>query len=155
MSALADPRGLKRVCVSCGIRFYDLNKRPITCPNCETEFTGEIKVKTRRGKAAANDADESIKAAAEKPVIAVGEEEDDIAAEEGVVSLDDLESDDDLDDDDDGAMDLDEESDDLDDLVVDEEDLGDLEDLEPDEEVEGEDTGADDAKAKAGKKKKK
>ena len=49
MSAAAnkttDPRGLKRICLECGGRFYDLNKRPITCPSCDTEFTGEIKVK--------------------------------------------------------------------------------------------------------------
>jgi len=31
--------GTKRVCASCGARFYDLNKDPITCPKCGTEFT--------------------------------------------------------------------------------------------------------------------
>jgi uncharacterized protein (TIGR02300 family) len=29
--------GLKRVCVACGARFYDLSKSPATCPKCGTE----------------------------------------------------------------------------------------------------------------------
>ena len=29
--------GLKRVCVSCGTRFYDLTKTPAVCPKCGTE----------------------------------------------------------------------------------------------------------------------
>jgi uncharacterized protein (TIGR02300 family) len=30
--------GLKRQCMSCGAKFYDLNKNPITCPKCSTPF---------------------------------------------------------------------------------------------------------------------
>ncbi|ATJ90069.1 TIGR02300 family protein [Acetobacter tropicalis] len=29
--------GTKRVCVSCGARFYDLNRNPAVCPKCGTE----------------------------------------------------------------------------------------------------------------------
>ncbi len=29
--------GLKRVCVACGARFYDLQKSPAICPKCATE----------------------------------------------------------------------------------------------------------------------
>ncbi len=29
--------GIKRVCVSCGARFYDLTKVPAVCPKCGTE----------------------------------------------------------------------------------------------------------------------
>jgi uncharacterized protein (TIGR02300 family) len=29
--------GTKRVCVSCGTRFYDLTKAPAVCPKCGTE----------------------------------------------------------------------------------------------------------------------
>lgn len=31
--------GTKRACVSCGTKFYDLGKDPITCPKCGAEFT--------------------------------------------------------------------------------------------------------------------
>lgn len=30
--------GIKRVCLSCGTRFYDFNLSPIICPNCNEEF---------------------------------------------------------------------------------------------------------------------
>jgi uncharacterized protein (TIGR02300 family) len=30
--------GTKRLCASCGARFYDLNKSTITCPKCGTPF---------------------------------------------------------------------------------------------------------------------
>jgi uncharacterized protein (TIGR02300 family) len=29
--------GIKRVCVSCGAKFYDLGKSPAVCPKCATE----------------------------------------------------------------------------------------------------------------------
>src|SRR5258705_3371752 len=31
-------RGTKRVCQSCGGKFYDLNRDPITCPICHAVF---------------------------------------------------------------------------------------------------------------------
>ncbi len=31
-------RGTKRVCPSCGARFYDLNRSPITCPVCQAIY---------------------------------------------------------------------------------------------------------------------
>jgi uncharacterized protein (TIGR02300 family) len=33
--------GTKRVCVSCGARFYDLAKQPAVCPKCSTEQPSE------------------------------------------------------------------------------------------------------------------
>ncbi len=86
-----NPMGLKRICTNCGGRFYDMNKRPIICPTCETEFTGEVKVKSRRGRAAVVEEPKAVKKEAETPV---NENEEDILEEdEGVevVSLDDAE----------------------------------------------------------------
>ena len=40
--------GLKRICVSCGTRFYDLTKSPAHCPKCATEQPIE-QPKPRRG----------------------------------------------------------------------------------------------------------
>ena len=31
-------RGTKRVCASCGARFYDLSRTPITCPACQAVY---------------------------------------------------------------------------------------------------------------------
>ncbi|MBP0493691.1 TIGR02300 family protein [Roseomonas indoligenes] len=33
--------GLKRTCVACGARFYDLTKTPAVCPKCGTEQPAE------------------------------------------------------------------------------------------------------------------
>ena len=40
--------GKKRLCPSCGGRFYDLGKSPAECPYCETVFNPDEMVKGRR-----------------------------------------------------------------------------------------------------------
>jgi len=40
--------GAKRRCLSCSAAFYDLNKSPIICPKCGTEFNPDVLVKTSR-----------------------------------------------------------------------------------------------------------
>lgn len=120
---MADLKGLKRICMSCGARFYDLNKKPIICPSCNTEFTGEIKVKARRGRLPSEAADTTPED--EVPIIAVEEEDDTEVAAEGdgeTVSLEEI--DEDSDDADDDSMTLDDEEildDDMDD--IDDEDI--------------------------------
>jgi uncharacterized protein (TIGR02300 family) len=43
---VADPElGTKRLCASCGAKFYDLNKHPIHCPKCGAVY--EVVVVTR------------------------------------------------------------------------------------------------------------
>ena len=43
---MANPAlGTKRLCASCGAKFYDLNKDPIHCPKCGTVY--EVVVATR------------------------------------------------------------------------------------------------------------
>ena len=34
--------GRKQTCTSCGIKFYDLKKKPVVCPACGTEFDPEV-----------------------------------------------------------------------------------------------------------------
>jgi hypothetical protein len=56
MSTSADKRGHKRICTNCGIKFYDMCKRPINCPECDSEYTGEMKIRGRQVKSGiAND----------------------------------------------------------------------------------------------------
>jgi uncharacterized protein (TIGR02300 family) len=40
--------GLKRTCQSCGARFYDLARSPITCPKCGSVVEPEVAFKPRR-----------------------------------------------------------------------------------------------------------
>ena len=43
---MANPElGTKRLCASCGAKFYDLNKDPIHCPKCGAAY--EVVVATR------------------------------------------------------------------------------------------------------------
>ena len=90
MSAALDARGLKRVCVECGIRFYDMNKRPIVCPSCGTEFTGIEKIKGRKPRAATPDP--VVKEKEDQTRVLNDDDEDDIVEDDsGVeeISLDD------------------------------------------------------------------
>src|SRR5882724_2845270 len=66
--------GTKRVCPSCGVRFYDLQKRPIECPKCAFAFEPEMLLKQRRTRVP-----EPV-----KPVVAEAEDEEteETAAEE-------------------------------------------------------------------------
>ena len=34
--------GEKRECPECGARFYDLKRRPVVCPKCETSFVATV-----------------------------------------------------------------------------------------------------------------
>jgi uncharacterized protein (TIGR02300 family) len=53
---LAKPEwGSKRTCSSCGARFYDLRRDPITCPICTTVYDPERQPRVRRGGPAIRD----------------------------------------------------------------------------------------------------
>ena len=117
--------GHKQRCTSCGIKFYDLKKKPIICPSCNTEFDPESLLKSRRGrgsakaeeKAATKDTDdtddedivsesdkddfeddEDVLPTEDAPIISLSDDEDD-ENETGVELIDALEEDDPLDDD--------------------------------------------------------
>ncbi len=131
IAASTNKRGLKRICMSCSTRFYDFNKRPIVCPNCETEFTGDMKVKIRRSRIA-NDDDQALivkDIAIEPEIESIKDLDDDEAEESDTVSLDDVEED---------SADDDEETIDAD-LDLDEEDLDDDADDDDDEDDDLED----------------
>ena len=130
----SDSRGIKRICQNCGNKFYDLNQRPIKCPSCGNEFSGDIKVKTRRARAGVDDT--------KTPAKIAGADDNDLApasTSEDIDSLDELEDDDNnLEE---GELDLD--NDTLDDEIEgnnidteddDDADLDDMDDLDIDDE---------------------
>ena len=45
--------GTKRICPSCGARYYDLMRDPVVCPKCGTPFDPEAFLKARRSRPAA------------------------------------------------------------------------------------------------------
>jgi uncharacterized protein (TIGR02300 family) len=100
--------GTKRSCTSCGLRYYDLNKTPITCPSCNAEFDPESLLKTRKSRQpvkATNDDEGSASEveAAEGAAIDL----DQNAADTSSADNDAIASDLDYDDDDDGDVDED------------------------------------------------
>ena len=75
--------GTKRVCPSCGTKYYDLQKNPITCPTCGTVF--EI----ARERAAPLRAVAPVAAAA----VVEDETEELVERDDELVSLEDVEED--------------------------------------------------------------
>lgn len=41
--------GTKRLCPSCGVKFYDLRRNPVTCPKCDSAYPTAPASKARRG----------------------------------------------------------------------------------------------------------
>ena len=52
--------GIKRVCPSCSIKYYDFNKNPIICPKCEFEFDPDLLLKSRKGRSIATKSEENV-----------------------------------------------------------------------------------------------
>jgi uncharacterized protein (TIGR02300 family) len=95
---------MKRICASCGTKFYDFSKLPVICPSCGAEFTGEVQVKSRRSRSTiAPDTVKRDEVEAKNKKAAITEEDDD-----DTISLDDLdEGDNDSDDTIDDDLDID------------------------------------------------
>jgi len=105
--------GVKRACLACGARFYDMQKSPIVCPSCETVFDPEAIFRPRRNRPADAPApanDDVVK----KTKVVDDEDDDEVAALVSDVVVDD----DDDDDDDVLAPDLDDDDDDDDAAVI-------------------------------------
>jgi uncharacterized protein (TIGR02300 family) len=72
---LAKPEwGTKRICPSCGTRYYDLLREQVICPKCSTPYDPEAFLKARRARPAL---------APEKELVPAGDDADaDIEADE-------------------------------------------------------------------------
>ncbi|NEU10856.1 TIGR02300 family protein [Methylobacterium sp. BTF04] len=107
--------GLKRQCMSCGAKFYDLDKDPATCPKCGTIY--QVSAVTSRVAAPA---------LAARAAAVPADDDEDTDAEKGgpeIVSLDEVEA---AEDEADTTTDGDEtETADTDDTFLEEEDSGD------------------------------
>jgi uncharacterized protein (TIGR02300 family) len=82
--------GTKRLCASCGAKFYDLNKDPIVCPKCDTVFVAAPVSRARPDAAAAATAAAAAAAAARAPALAEAEAPETADAE--FVSLEDADA---------------------------------------------------------------
>ncbi len=138
--------GVKRQCLSCGARFYDLNHDPIACPECGAVFEVEALTRVKRLRAAPRvapvakvvDPDEEMEDddvalvddEDEDDALIVDDSEEDVAKTPAATTDVDVEDEDDAIEVDDDVLledDEDEAADDLGDLVEDKDD----EDLRP------------------------
>ncbi len=67
--------GIKRICPSCGIKYYDFEKTPITCPKCNFEFDPDLLLKSRKGRGITNKVEESEKSNLEVDQDVISDEE--------------------------------------------------------------------------------
>lgn len=79
--------GVKRLCASCGARFYDLNRNPVACPECGAAFDLEALVRGKRARPGDRAAAKTIVADVELvdddvEIEATGDEDDDALAGE-------------------------------------------------------------------------
>ena len=85
--------GTKRICHSCAARFYDLQRDPIVCPKCKTEYDPEAVLKSRRSRPVPEDKPAPKKKAPIVPIVA-GDEADVVVADDAAVVDDAAEADD-------------------------------------------------------------
>jgi uncharacterized protein (TIGR02300 family) len=121
--------GTKRICPSCGARYYDLRKDPPVCPSCGTTFDPEALLKSRRARPAP--VEEVVKKAPvesedDEEIVEAGEAE--LGGTDDEVAVDDLEED---------ADETVQEEDDV--LLEDASELGDEDDMGEVVDVEGDD----------------
>ena len=77
--------GKKRICPSCGLKYYDFNNSPIKCPSCQTEFDPDLYLRSRKGKALSSKLSSENNSEMSEDISDI----DDIDAEDDVVSDDD------------------------------------------------------------------
>ena len=114
--------GSKRQCLSCGTKFFDLNKDPIVCPKCGATF--QISLAQRAQRAAAVEEDEADGEAV-ADVVSLEEADADAVVDKVATTEDDIEIEDDEAADDTFLEEEEEDADDVADLID-----GDIEDDE-------------------------
>ena len=83
--------GIKRICPSCGIKYYDFDKIPITCPKCNFEFDPDLLLKSRKGRGVSNKVEESEKSrieASEDNILNEEKEIDEVNENDGILEID-------------------------------------------------------------------
>ncbi|MDA1098948.1 MAG: TIGR02300 family protein [Proteobacteria bacterium] len=107
--------GAKHTCLSCGAKFYDMGRNPITCPACAAPFALAAPGRPRRArKAEAKVVQIAVATVADDKEASDDDDDDDVSLADG---LDDLIDDDD-DDEDDALVALASDDDDDDDVLA-------------------------------------
>jgi len=94
--------GTKRLCPGCGERFYDMKRKPVSCPSCNSAVSVEPLLKPRR-PAPAKEAPAPVKVEAKAKINDLDDDDDDddddvIDEVAAIADVEDIEDDDDDDD---------------------------------------------------------
>jgi uncharacterized protein (TIGR02300 family) len=79
--------GEKQLCPSCGAKFYDLGRRPATCPKCATSFDPAeegVRLKRVRSKTPASYEDEEEAEAEGAKKVVADEDEEEVEVTPGI-----------------------------------------------------------------------
>ena len=119
--------GTKRICQSCGAKYYDLQRSKIACPKCGAAYDPDALLRSRRVRPAAKPSGSDVKEAKAKvPVPAKAEPEGDAEEDLDEVAAGDDEIDDLIDDDSEDEAPIEDvselgEDDDMSDVVIEKE----------------------------------
>lgn len=129
--------GVKRICPSCGARYYDMRKDPPVCPSCGTTFDPEALLRSRRARPMpVDDLKKPVKGAADEETLDIETEEEELDEAAVEIGEDDADVADDLGTDD-VADDVVDEDEDV--LLEDADELDDGDDMGEVVDVEGDD----------------
>lgn len=105
--------GLKRQCMSCGAKFYDLNRDPAVCPKCGTVFQAVALSRVPApaiARAKEEEEDTELEATGPEMVsldeVEAGENEKDVSVDDDIEVVDDTEDDTFLEDEEEGDDDV-------------------------------------------------
>ncbi len=89
--------GVKRTCLSCGVRFYDLKRTPIVCPKCGEELDIAVLQKPKRIRPAARKPAAKVVVKKTEDLADAADDADDVevdaASDDAVLETDDDDSD--------------------------------------------------------------
>ena len=82
--------GIKRVCPSCSIKYYDFNKSPIICPKCQFQFDPDLLLKSRKGRSIATKTEVNVVSSdAQKEEETLEDDINSIENDENILEIDD------------------------------------------------------------------
>ena len=92
--------GIKRICVNCGSKYYDMQKSAPACPSCGAEHNPELVLRSRRNRLAEEEPVERDAPLAASKSVDPDLEMEDAAEDESIIAEDDDVLEEGLDDDD-------------------------------------------------------
>ena len=89
--------GVKRICLSCGMRFYDFKRSPIACPGCGVEFDVENLSRSKKSREVKKIKTKKVLSENDAVPINDGDSDEETKADDEEIDFDEEDADDDTD----------------------------------------------------------